>query len=87
MVGNHQACDIINLGSGTGYTVLEIIKTFEKISGIQFNYDFADRRPGDTEAIYANNDKAKKDLNWEPEYNTEDMLRTAWEWEKKLKGQ
>lgn len=80
------ACEIINLGSGTGYTVLEIIKTFEKVSGCTLNYVIAERRLGDVEAIYANNDKAKKDLNWETQYNIEDMMRTAWEWEKKLNG-
>ena len=84
---NDTACEIINLGSGTGYTVLEIIKTFEKVSGTTLNYVLAERRLGDVEAIYANNNKAKKDLNWETQYNIEDMMRTAWEWEKKLNDQ
>ena len=83
-MSNEIACEVINLGSGTGFTVLEMIKTFEEVSGVRLNYDIAARRPGDVEAIYANNDKAKKELHWQPEYNKEDMMRTAWEWERKL---
>lgn len=81
---NTIACEAINLGSGTGFTVLEMIKTFEEVSGVKLNYEIAGRRPGDVEAIYANNDKATKELQWQPMYNKEDMMRTAWEWEKKL---
>lgn len=78
-------CEIFNLGSGTGYTVLEMIETFEKVSGCSLNYEIAARRPGDVEAIFANNDKAKTELHWQPKYDKEDMMRTAWEWEKKMK--
>jgi UDP-glucose 4-epimerase len=77
--------EVFNLGSGTGYTVLEVINTFEKVSDVKLNYAFAPRRPGDVIAIYANNDKAKNVLEWTPKYNLEDMLRTAWQWELKLK--
>ena len=78
------SCEIFNLGSGTGYTVLEMIDTFEKLSGQSLNYDITARRSGDVEAIFANNDKAKKDLSWRPKYDKTDMMSTAWEWEKKL---
>jgi UDP-glucose 4-epimerase len=80
---NKSNCDVFNLGSGTGYTVLEVIKTFEKISGVNLNYAIGPRRPGDVISIYANNDKATRDLEWGCQYNLDDMMRTAWEWEKK----
>ena len=82
---NQTNCDIFNLGTGSGYTVLELIKVFEKVSRQSLNYTVAPRRPGDVIAIYANNDKAKKLLGWNTEYNLEDMLQTAWNWELKLK--
>jgi UDP-glucose 4-epimerase len=83
---NKTACEIFNLGTGTGYTVLEIIKTFEKVSGVSLNYILADRRAGDVVAIYANNDKAKNELHWHAKYTIDDMMHSAWEWEKKIEG-
>ncbi|MFT3982120.1 MAG: UDP-glucose 4-epimerase GalE [Ferruginibacter sp.] len=83
---NQTNCDIFNLGTGNGFTVLEVIQTFEKVSGEKLNYIMGPRRAGDVVAIYANNDKAVKDLGWVCEYNLEDMMRTAWDWEKKLAG-
>jgi UDP-glucose 4-epimerase len=59
---------------------------FEKVSGQSLNYTIGPRRAGDVIAIYANNEKAVNELEWNPAYNLEDMMRTAWEWEKKLKG-
>jgi UDP-glucose 4-epimerase len=64
--------------------VLETIAAFEKIAGKKLNYELADKRPGDIVAVYANNDKARRLLKWEPAYNLEDMMRTAWDWELKL---
>lgn len=81
---NESNCDIFNLGSGNGYTVLEAIKTFEKVSGQKLNYAIGPRRAGDVIAIYANNDKAVQKLHWNPALGIEEMMRTAWEWEKKL---
>ncbi len=78
-------CDIFNLGSGNGFTVLEVIKSFEKVSGKKLNYAIGPRRPGDVVAIYANNDKAVQSLHWTLQYDLEDMMRTAWAWELKLK--
>ncbi|HPQ09052.1 MAG TPA: UDP-glucose 4-epimerase GalE [Bacteroidia bacterium] len=74
--------DVINLGTGKGNTVLDVIQTFEKVTSEKVNYKFAPRREGDVEAIYANNDKALKELNWKPEYSLEDMLYSAWQWGK-----
>ena len=78
-------CDIFNLGSGTGYTVLEVINEFERTSGVKLKYRIGPRRSGDVTAIFANNDKAKTCLGWTPQYNLTDMLATAWKWELKLK--
>lgn len=83
---NESNCDVFNLGSGNGFTVLEVIKTFEKVSGQKLNYAIGPRRSGDVIAIYANNDKAVNQLHWTPKLGLEEMMRTAWEWEKKLKG-
>ena len=82
---NNGPCPIFNLGSGTGYTVLEVIHAFEKISGMSLNYNKGARRAGDVVAIYANNEKATQLLDWKPQYNLSDMMRSAWNWEIKLK--
>lgn len=82
---NTDNCEIFNLGTGNGVTVLEAIKAFEKISGVKLNYELGPRRPGDVIAIYANNTKAKESLGWEPNIGIEDMMRTAWQWEVALR--
>ncbi|HEU4634474.1 MAG TPA: UDP-glucose 4-epimerase GalE [Flavisolibacter sp.] len=82
---NSSGTEIFNLGTGNGVTVLEAIKAFEKVSGVKLNYEIGPRRPGDIMAIYANNDKAKTRLGWNPSRSLEDMMNTAWKWELKLK--
>lgn len=82
---NVSACEVFNLGTGKGYTVLEAIKAFETVSGTSLNYRIGPRRAGDVVAIYANNDKARIFLGWEPRYTLEEMMRTAWNWEQNLK--
>lgn len=82
---NKTQCDIFNLGSGNGVTVLEAIKAFEKVSGQQLNYKVGPRRPGDVVAIYANNNFAVQTLGWQLQYNLDDMMSTAWQWEVKIK--
>jgi UDP-glucose 4-epimerase len=77
--------EIFNLGTGDGYTVLEVIKAFEKVSGVRLNYTIGPRRAGDVVAIYANNSKAKNELGWITKYGIEEMMDTAWKWELKLK--
>lgn len=84
---NKNSCEIFNLGSGQGNTVLEIIHAFEKVSGTPLNYFIGPRRPGDVVAIYANNNKAKTELGWIPKYNLEVMMDTAWQWEIKMKNE
>lgn len=78
---NSEKCEIFNLGTGDGVTVLEAIKAFEKISGVKLNYELGAERPGDVIAIYANNTKAKEKLGWAPQFGIDDMMRTAWQWE------
>lgn len=82
---NLTRCEVFNLGTGNGVTVLEAINMFEKVSGQKLNYKIGPRRPGDVVATYANNDKAKSLLGWNPEFNLEQMMQTAWDWEQKLK--
>jgi UDP-glucose 4-epimerase len=80
-----KRCEVFNLGTGNGVTVLEAIKAFEKVTGQKLNYVIGPRRPGDVIAIYANNDYARKQLDWQTKYTLEDMLSTAWKWEQRLK--
>lgn len=83
---NESNCEVFNLGTGNGVTVLEAIKAFEKISGIKLNYTTGPRREGDVISIYANNNKAKEKLRWSPEIGIEDSMRTAWQWEVSLRN-
>lgn len=80
-----NSCEVYNLGTGDGISVLEAIASFEKISNQKLNYVIGPRRPGDVIAIYANKDKAERELNWKPVFGLEDIMRTAWAWEQKLK--
>ncbi len=82
---NKTNCDIFNLGTGNGVTVLEAIKAFEEVSGKKLNYKVGPRRPGDVVAIYANNNLARTALNWQIKYDLKEMMRTAWAWELKIK--
>lgn len=81
-----KKCEVFNLGTGNGVTVLEAIHAFEKVSGVKLNYITGPRRPGDIVAIYANNDFAKKELGWELKYSLDDMMGTAWKWEQRVKA-
>jgi UDP-glucose 4-epimerase len=82
---NNGLCEVFNLGTGNGVSVLEAIKAFEKVSGVKLNYAIGPRRAGDIVSIYANNDLAKKVLGWSPKYSLDEMMATAWEWEQKIK--
>ena len=64
---------------------MEAIKSFEAVSGVQLNYELGPRREGDVVAIYANNELVKTRLNWSPQYDLNQMMGTAWEWQLKLK--
>jgi UDP-glucose 4-epimerase len=82
---NKTNCEVFNLGTGNGVTVLEAIHAFEEVSGVKLNYKIGPRRPGDVVAIYANNQLAVDELGWKLQYDLKDMMRTAWEWEQKVK--
>ena len=77
---------IYNLGTGTGYSVLDIIKAFEKENGIRINYKIAQRRPGDIAICYSNTSKAKEELGFTCEKTLEDMVRDAWNFGTKNKN-
>ena len=82
---NKSGCEIFNLGTGNGVTVLEAIKSFEKVSEVKLNYVVGERRPGDVVAVYADNKLAREQLKWVIKYSLEEMMATAWKWELKLK--
>jgi len=73
---------IYNLGTGNGYSVLDIVKAFEKENGVTIKYKIVDRRPGDIAECYANPSKALRELEWKAEKTLEDMVRDAWNFEK-----
>lgn len=73
-----------NIGTGTGYSVLDIINNFEKANGIKINYQIAPRRPGDIDEYFSDPSKAEKELGWKAEKTIEDMCRDAWNFAKKV---
>lgn len=81
-----EQIEIFNLGTGEGITVMEAINCFEKVNGLKLNYSVGPRREGDIAAIYASNKKAKEALKWNPGYGLDDIMRTAWNWQKKMSG-
>lgn len=83
---NKKPFEIFNLGTGNGLSVLDIVKTFEKVTGLKLNYALVDRRPGDVEKVYADTTFANEELGWKAESSLEDILTSAWKWEKKIRG-
>lgn len=81
---NQSSFEVFNLGTGEGYSVLDLIKTFEKVTGVKVPYQMGDRRPGDVTKVYADTTKANRELGWKAELGLEEMLASAWEWEKAL---
>lgn len=76
--------DAVNIGTGQGKTVLEVINTFEMLAGKKINWKFGPKRPGDVVEIFANAEKSKDLLKWQAEYSFEDAIEHAWLWEQKL---
>ena len=76
--------EIFNLGTGTGYSVLDVIKSFEKVTGEKLNYKIVPRRPGDVEKVWANTQFANDELGWKAEKGIDEMMLSAWNWEKSL---
>ena len=73
--------EVINLGTGKGYSVLEVIDTFEKVTGSKVPFKVVERREGDAAEVYANPDKALKKLNWKAEKGLDEMCKDAWKWQ------
>lgn len=78
--------EYFNLGTGTGSTVLEVIQSFERVSGESLNYKIVERRRGDVTAAYADTTKANAELGWKTEKTLDDAMTDAWRWEKKIRN-
>lgn len=78
---DHKGTEIFNLGTGTGYSVLDIVNAFIKVNNIDIPYDIKPRRPGDIAECYADASKAENVLGWKAEKNLEDMCRDSWNWQ------
>ena len=78
--------EVFNLGTGKGFSVKEVIDSFEKTTGVKLNYSFAPRRDGDVEQIYASTEKANNVLGWKAEISLDEMTLSAWKWEKHLES-
>lgn len=80
------AFEYFNIGTGVGYSVLEVVRAFEKVSGKTLNYRIVDRRPGDIEQIWADTSLANAALDWKAERGLEEMLASAWAWEQRYRS-
>lgn len=76
-----KGASVFNLGTGTGYSVLDMVKAFSEVNGVPVPYKIAPRRPGDIATCYADPAKAKKELGWVAEHDLADMVRDAWRWQ------
>ena len=77
----HTGEEIFNLGRGRGYSVLDMVRTFEEVSGVSIPYVIAPRRPGDLAVVYADPEKSRKLLGWSAKRDLKDMCRDAWNWQ------
>lgn len=80
---DNNGCDVFNLGTGVGYSVLDIINTFERVNNIKVPHEIVARRPGDLPMAYSNPEKAEKILGWKAEKTLDDMCRDSWNWQQK----
>ena len=79
----HRGENVFNLGTGTGYSVLDMVHAFERVTGVKIPYEIAPRRPGDLATVYSSPDKSAQLLGWKAEYNLDDMCRDTWAWQSK----
>ena len=77
----HTGCEIFNLGTGTGYSVLDMVHTFREVNNVALPYRIVDRRPGDLDRMYADPAKSAEVLGWKAEHDLEDMCRDSWRWQ------
>ena len=80
-VESHKGCDVFNLGTGSGYSVLDMVKTFQEVNNVPVPYKIVDRRPGDLATCYADPAKSAEVLGWKAEKNLADMCRDSWRWQ------
>ena len=73
---------LYNLGTGHGYSVLDVVKTFEKVNGVKVPYSIKPRRPGDIAICYSDPSKAERELGWKAEFGLEEMVRDSWNWQR-----
>ncbi len=79
---SHTGVEAVNLGTGEGYSVLDVVHAFQTANDVEIPYKIVERRPGDIAIGYADANKAKEVLGWEAKYSLEDMCRTSWNWQK-----
>ena len=79
----HKGENVFNLGTGMGYSVLNMVKAFERVTGIKIPYEIVARRPGDLATVYSSPDKSAELLGWKAQYNLDDMCRDTWAWQSK----
>jgi len=82
---NVAKVETFNLGTGTGSSVLEVIQSFERVSGEKLNYKITERRAGDIISAYADTNKANTDLGWKAQLTLDDAMRSAWQWEQNIR--
>jgi UDP-glucose 4-epimerase len=83
---NKMAFEIFNVGTGRPVSVFELVKGFEQANGLKLNYKVAPRRPGDVTAVWADTHLANEELGWKAERELNDTLRSAWLWERHVRG-
>ncbi|AYN66536.1 UDP-glucose 4-epimerase GalE [Euzebyella marina] len=83
---NEKNYEVFNLGTGKGSSVLEVIHSFERVSGEKLNYKIVGRRPGDITEAYADTKKANEVLGWKAQYSLDQAMKSAWDWEQKIRS-
>ena len=76
--------EVFNIGTGKGYSVLEVINAFKKVNKVDINYKIVGRRKGDIDIIFSDNTLSRKTLNWKPKKTIEDMVESSWRWQKNI---
>ena len=82
-VAAHKGCEVFNLGTGTGYSVLDMVEAFRTVNDVALPYQIVERRPGDIATCYADPTKSEKLLGWKAQHDLKDMCRDSWNWQSK----